>query len=499
MKAEFALWRLGIGLYGGWLSIAMPALAISLGYGALLYVVFNPLRKFGNPEIALHAAATVVIFSFVYMAFALTIVRKQWRTHPLLRLAPGAHRVTAALTWRVASIALITMVPAVLLRALSQVKFGSGAGATISFADVSPQGFVFAGLYLVHVVVLVAITCGPLKVPTRFAPLAIMYGAMPWTSSNWTWMPLVTCTFLVCVTWFRRWWRVDDNTKLSWHKTRVERARQRMQWWMGRLQRRAAKATGGDAARLRIAALLATQPNAFFTTVSVVALILYMVIKPGFMEAIGVTWFMAYVVGTLAAKPAPIPLARVMLLPLGTDRTRMGQIMGAVWMRDSGMRLAVGISIGLVVHTLCWWLEWPAFLSASLFAGDDAITQLLWIPMAHALGLCGIALSAVLLASASPRWLQNASFLSAISIVEVLTFPVVGMAFKWALNEMVPATDGRDSAYITFAIVNGAMLPACAWCFNRALRTQWATANLSAISAAMQAWSARLQKALSTS
>jgi len=499
VRAEFALWRLGIGLYGGWLSLAMPALAISLGYGALLYVVFNPLRAFGNPEIALHAAATVVIFSFIYITFALTRVRKQWRTNPLLRLAPGAHRVTAALTWRVALIALITMVPAVILRALSQVKFGTEVGATISLADVSPQGFVFAGLYLLHVVVLVAITCGPLKAPTSFAPLAIMYGAMPWTSSNGWWMPLVTCTFLVCVTWFRRWRQIDDDAKLSWHKTMAEQARQRTHWWRGRLQRRAAKATGGVAANLRIAALLATQASALFTTTSVIALIIYMVIKPGFMDGYGASWFLAYVVAVLAAKPSPIPLARVMLLPLGADRTRIGQIMGSVWMRDGGMRLALGISIGLLVRTLCWWLEWPAFLRAPFFAGDDAITQLLWIPMAHLVGLCGIALSAVLLASASPRWLQNPSFLSAISIVEVFFFAVLGMAFKWALNGLVPATDGGDAGHITFAIVNGVMLPACLWCFNRALRYQWATANLSAISAAMQTWSARLQKALSTS
>jgi xanthine/uracil/vitamin C permease (AzgA family) len=76
----------------------------------------------------------------------------------------------------------------------------------------------------------------------------------------------------------------------------------------------------------------------------------------------------------------------------------------------------------------------------------------------------------------------------------MLLFAAVGLTLKWCLNELIPATQAVNAGHITFAVVNGVMLPALAWCVNRALRYQWATANLSAISAAMQAWSARLQK-----
>ena len=77
----------------------------------------------------------------------------------------------------------------------------------------------------------------------------------------------------------------------------------------------------------------------------------------------------------------------------------------------------------------------------------------------------------------------------------IVVLVAVGIAFKWTINQLIPATTARNMGHITFAIVNGAMLPACAWCVHRLLRSQWRGANLAAISAAIHTTSLRLQQA----
>ena len=79
--------------------------------------------------------------------------------------------------------------------------------------------------------------------------------------------------------------------------------------------------------------------------------------------------------------------------------------------------------------------------------------------------------------------------------IAIVVLAVVGIAFKWLLNQLIPAINKPNMGHISFVIVNGAMLPAFAWCVHRAARDQWRRANLAAISAAMQATSQRLQQA----
>ena len=497
MNKELALWRFAVGLLGGWWLAAIGLGAIACGYAALVYVIFNPLRFIGGVKSFVETSAMLVTVAFLAMAFAPTALRGAWRDRTLLRLAPGAKWMTAALSRRLIVIALIAMVPAVILRALLSVKFAYSIDATISLADITLKGYAFAILYLAHVVVLMTITFGLLKVSTRFAFLPILYGAMQWSSAGFFWLPLATCVVLVLA---RVCWPTLEGwmgAKPYWAHPAAERPK-RMPWRIARLQQRAANAAlGPGGASLRIAALLASNTQTPLVIVTGAVVVFYLVLKPGFMDDLALSWLMACPVASLLARLSPLPLARIMLLPLGVERERLGAILTAVWVRELTARMLLFAAIGLVVHALCWWLQWPAYLRSPLFANVDLSTQLLWSPLAQSLGLYGMALSACLLGGASPRLLETQALIRIGPFAAVVMLAVVGIAFKGALNEWIPATTTHNMGHITFAIVNGAMLPACAWCVHRALRYQWRKANLLAISAAMQVLSTRLQNAFS--
>lgn len=497
MKAELALWRFGVGLLGSrWVTAPIVAV-MTLSYAVLAFVLLHPLRLLRSVQPLLDITALLAAPLFLSLAFAPAALRRAWRNRPLLQLAPDAKRMTSSLAHRLYLIALIAMIPAIILRALLWSKLGTDIYATIALSDISLQSYGLVTLYLSHVVILMAVTFGPLKVPAQFASLPIMYGAMSWHGTFWLWMPLLVCVFMVGVTWFRRWWLTDEKTRSRWPQPFAMWSRQRTPWWTALLQRRAARATGANGVSVRVVGLLASRSSVFVTVATVLALVIYMAIAPGTFAISGLKWFLVYMMSAVVAQLSPIPLSRIILVPLGAERRRMGQIIALVWAHDLRIRIALGVSLGLVVHAFCWWMQWPAFLRSPFHATGDAWTQLLWRPLAHAVGLYGIAMSACLIASASPKLLESASFGPLLPITTTLAFAVAGGTVKWILNELIPATASPDSDDITFAIVNGALLPALAWCVHRALRYQWATANLSAISSAMQTWSARWQKVFS--
>lgn len=493
-----ALWRLGVAFLGGrW--IAASALgAIVVGYAALLYAGFSPLRRVGGIETFIEMAALLVTVVFLATAFAPTALRTAWRTHPMLRLAPGARGITSALTRRLVAIALIALVPSLVLRALLSIKFGNSVDATISLADVTLKNCVLTGLYLAHVVVLIKITFGEFKLSSRSAFLPICYGAMQWSSTGFVWLPFATCVVLITghflwpilVAWV--------GEKPYGAKPQNELKKNRTPWWTAHLQRRAASAVAGnDGASMRIAALLASNSQTPSTLITGALVVMYLVFKPGFMDDLIVSWLLVVPIAALLARLSPIPLARIILLPLGAQRPRMGAIIAGVWVRELTERMLIFSVIGLALHTLCWGLQWPAYIRSPFFASVSVSTQLLWSPLAQSIGLYGLALSVCLLCSAWPRMLETAALLRIGPFVAIVILATVGIALKWTLNQLIPGTNTHNMGHITFAVVNGAMLPAFAWCVHRAARRQWHAANLNAISAAMQVTSRRLQPAFS--
>lgn len=496
------LWRFGAGVLGGWATITMVLSMIVGSYVCFALVLFNPSSHFARISLTVELGAMISGATFLLAAFSITVLRNAMRWHPIARLAPNARIVITALTWRIAIVAVIALVPALVLRAAAWVKVPLILDVSASLLDITPLSYLSAALYLLHVAVLTAITFGPLKVAQRFVFTPIYFGTFISSSRGWSWWPFIACAVLVILFWGLR--RFEGALSLSpprWqnrtYQTYPEEPGKTTYWqrWESRRLKRAARASGSGSARKRIAALLAAQSVSSFTVVSTIAATLYLAIKPGYMDYIAVSWLMALPIAVLLSMPPAIPLSRIMLLPLGAERARVGQIIAAVWGRQIRTRLLICVIAGLLLHALFWGLQWPAFIRSPFFTPVDPATHLLWSPLAQAAGLYGMAMSACLLATASPRPLQRSGFLSIMPWLALIGLAALGLPFNWWLNHAIPATAARDMGHITFAIVNGAMLPACAWCIHRALRYQWSKANLAAISAAMQKWSARMQKA----
>ena len=484
------LWRFGVGVLGGWAMVAMMLAAIIGGYVCFGLAVAHRMSR----VMELGAMMSSAVFLGLTLSFA--VLRNELRSHPITRLAPGARKVATELMRRLALITLIALPPAIALHALVRTNITLRLDVSAVLHEVPIVDYLSVALYLAHVAVLMAITFGPMKVPHRFAMMPIYFGAFTAVTRGWSWFPFIACVVLVVGYWF--WRRFEAQLSLSPpRRTHPETQHPNAiaQWWQARHAQRILRAHATGGTRARIAALLATQSTSPFAVVSIIAATLYLALKPGYMDTFAASWLMALPIAVLLSMPPAIPLARIMLLPLGAERAHVGQIIAAVWARQIRTRLLLCLIAGLSLHAYFWWLEWPAFIRSPFFNSADPVTHLLWSPLSHAAGLYGMAMSVCLLATASPRPLQRAGFLSVMPWLALIGLAALGLLFKGWLNDAIPATAARDMGHITFAIVNGAMLPACAWCIHRALRYQWSKANLAAISVAMQRWSARLQKA----
>lgn len=495
MKAEAALWRLAAALLGGGWMVAISAAAIAFGYAATLYVWFHPLRRVKGDEPLIEIFAAVAIIVFLLLAIAPAALRSAWRERTLLRLAPNAKRLKSALTRRLVLVVLIAMVPAVMLRALLSLKLGTSVDATIAFADVTVKTYGVAVLYLASVAVPLAITCGLLKVPLRSALFFLMYPPMYGALFGYWWMSWASCATVLFVQWGQQTFKVQMAANEFRARRAAAKGRARPPWWIARLQQRAASAAAGpEGASLRIAALLAGEPRTLRMILLGAFIVIYMALSAGFMNRFAVSWLLAFPIAILLAQMNPLSLGRIMLLPLGVERARIGHIMTAVWVRGLTSRMLIYSVLGIASHALLWWLNWPAFIRSPFFSSADVTTQLLWSPLAQSVGLYGVALSVCLLCSASPRLLAAPSFLRVGPVATVVLVAIVGIAIKWAINELIPATATRNMGHIAFAVVSGLMLPVGAWCVHRALKYQWRRAPLSAIAVAMQTWSQRQQK-----
>jgi hypothetical protein len=496
MKAELNLWRTGIALLGGRFAAVSVGVSILVGFVAAIYVWNYPVRL-TDRWVSLFLTFTSV-FSHVALLLLSLATGSLWsrsRTLPLLQLVPGARSLRRALQVRLAGLMLLAFLPALILRVVLALKWAP----TVYLADATFDDWLLMVAFLLYGQIFAFLAIGPLKIPPNMATIICYSLYMPGSLRFW-WLPLVMLLVFIGVRWL--WKNINEGldgapARQRMRSTTFARGASLLAWWRSRDAARASRRIGPGSAGQRVGALLSGQRVDLLSVIAIFGVVAYLAFAPAFMR-FGMTWYFAYMIAALVARPALLPFGRVLLLPLGAERARMGGIIAAVWLRDVHFRLLVGVSLGLFVHAFCWWVEWPGFLRTPSMQVGSATYQLLWNPLSHAFALYGIALSASLLASASPRWLENSSFLTIMQIGVMFGFAIVGLSIKWAINEAFPASAAHEADHLVFVLVNSVMLPITVWIIHRALRPQWKTANLAAITSAMQKYSANLQKAFST-
>ncbi len=500
MKAELALWRTGIALLGGRFAAVSVGVSILVGFVAAIYVWNYPVKLMSRPVSSfLNAASVLSQLALLALSLATGYLWARSRTLPLLRLAPGTRSLCRALQLRIAGLTLLVFFPALILRVVLALKWPNSVYPTVGWADASRDDWLLMAAYLLYGQIFAIVAIGPLKLPPNMAWSVCFAWYSPGTLRFW-WLPIVMLLVVIGVRWL--WKNINDGLDGVPQRQRMRsssfaRGAGLLSWWRSREAARASRRIGPGSAGRRVGALLSGQRVDVFSVIAIMGVVAYLAFASAFMR-FGPAWYFAYLIAALVARPTPLPFARVLLLPLGAERARMGGIIATVWMRDVHFRLLVGVGLGLFVHAFCWWIEWPGFLRAPSMQVGNAAYQLLWNPLSHAFALYGIALGASLLASASPRWLENSSFLVIVQIGVMFGFTAVGLALKWVINEAFPASATHEADHFVFVLVNGVMLPVTAWIIHHALRPQWKTANLAAITSAMQKYSANLQKAFST-
>ena len=495
MRAELRVWQLGSGLLGGWWALVIALAALIYGWVALANAAMQPVPVYQTAAAVAETAGTIASVSFVGAILAIVLVLRESSRHALLRLSPNVQPMVVAINVRLALYAVLSLPPAIILRALIAVKHSYELNAVIALADISTQGYLTVTLKLVYVAALIVITFGWLRVPTRFAFLPLFWGIMPWSRPVFMWLPLVAC--VVIVVGHRLWLRSDRAAPLTVRAAKPQQRPSLIERFATWRLRRAARGMGDRSSAHRVTALLTTQRSSLFTFITVLAAAVHIAIAPAVFDSFVGGWVFAYMVVALLATPTPIPLGQVMLLPLGAERHNVGRILMSVWVRDMRFRLLLGVVLGLLLRALCWWLDLWSFLRPPFAENGDELMLLVWKPLMTAVGLYGAAYALCWTISASPRLLTKPGTLAALPMVVIAGFAALGAAIGWLLGQAVPALNSRDMSALRFAIVNGAMLPLLAWWVNRQLRPEWLHANLGAISVAMQVWAARRGKSRS--
>ena len=515
MKKVRVLLRFAAGLFGGHWVAALWLCAIALSWVALGLGLMRPMTLLDAKRTYLDMGAMLASVTALIGVLAVTYVRNISSRNALWKLAPNSERVTMRLCGAIMTVSAVVAIPAVMLRANAattdrlhrvpgRLLWGDPPDLTrtFSFADVPAHAYAAEALMLAafSAFLLLCFRRSGATFATGYLP--VYWAATQTSARSLWWLPFAACAVIVVVEYVWRTWlssHVETYLRLA---PKVQPKKNRPPWLTAWRQRKAARSPGREGIEERLGALLALPTGIGLTALSAIFGALYLVAlpsdaveqRPGEWILRFITWVFAYVVASVLARPAALPVMRLALLPVGHRRAQFGEVFLKVWWRESYTKVLWAALLGLTLRALCGALGWPNFLQGPAFSHGSTLQQWVVVPLAHIVGVLGIARSICLLSSASPRVLASVNGLTLLPLALMIVLPLLAFGCKWLLQNNVEALANGRLGFVTFAIVNGTIIPAIAWGVSRMCRYQWRTASLPAISSSMHIWSERLRK-----
>ena len=506
-QRERMLWRLAAGIFGGRATLFMGLGGIVLGYAALVCALFlGTWSSVSRFEAFVSVSGMFPTAALLGGALMIAMVHNASRTYPLLKLAPNTRYVMRALMVRCGVVMMIAAVPAIVLRAHMITTLHANGITQFSLHDIATTTYLKVAVYFFAVAISVFITFGLLRTAMRFAALPVMYAAMPFSSSGWSSLPFYICAAMMGLKWLMQF--AAQRYAIPLHPIAVasipgkfgvslNAAGEIWQRWETRQLRRASRSNDArNGAVKRVSALLAPRHQTARLIAGALFAGLFIAVMPSQMNGVAVAWLFTFIIANVLLSQPPTLLSRIWLLPLGAARERMGDIFASVWMRSIRTPLMICAALAIFAKVVMWSFGW--WDHANPMFNESNSMRFLWGPLAQVVALHGVIMSACLLVTASPRALQWATPSGAAVFVNAVLLGAMAVALKCLINETMPSTAGHDAALGVFVAVNGLLLPFIAWLIHVALRGTWKTANLAAISVALQSQDERQQRAFAS-
>lgn len=496
--SELNLWRFGLALMGGRSVLWMVLAAFISGLLGAFYVVTRSLVPLDRATVTVTMTAAAATGAFLAMSVAAAQLWIQQHRHPLLHLAPGGEARLRALFFRVALLAAIAFIPALMLRVYVTALSDLSHATPVTLGGIEAYVWRAWALYLLAFAALILFAGCNLRVPLGLAAAPIYMVGMQYDFRNW-WMPAIAVVVVTALSWLNRRFRgnpakqprvMDDNVSVvsgaltfsPW----VER------WRAYRLQR-IFSATKG--ARATSVASLGGD-NMWLTSFLATGLLAASV---AFIQPVSPSWWGAptsFFFGVIAAfvtMPGPVALTPVWVLPVGQRRETLGETLVAVWLGRVRIRIAIGVGMGMLILPVLHLID-PGWLVArtNMYGERPMIEKLLWAPLGLAVAMHGLAYAMYVLLALSPQALARRSLLRLLPALLFLATPIVAIAGMVVATALGGRWHDTLSPFMIYLLLFGVVLPAVAWVLLRIRRPAWRRANLAAISGGMADWSQRV-------